>query len=382
MRAAETIAAGLFGTVLLASTMEARAVDPLKVMSYNILHGQPCSGGSPGRTVIPRMEFAVQGGPNHEPGLVDLAPDILGMQEVSQIFVDQTLAENQVCSVVGAPPGVDRIDGYEHAGDYLVRRMNGVANARAVEQGSGSSTQPISASPYDMRFVRDNPRILPFVPDLPLPPGDETVSDHAARLANLEIGLAVISRLNIQFAIVRNLPPDGDQPAGTRALLHAILRDPETGKVYDFYDSHLTTSGGDSAATVAQAVDIVQFVTATHLDPTNPARTNPAFFTCDCNALPGSLTHQTFAQAGFVDSFALANPGADGFTGGRGQGCDGTADGRIDYVWAIPDDQGRVPAVLSSAVVMNFQQHLTADQCRVPSDHLGVLTTFDLSDLQ
>lgn len=362
--------------------------DQLKVMSYNVLHGQPCGGGGVGELVEARMELAVQGGPGGEPGLVALAPDILGLQEISQVFRRETIAENQACGVLdalpvggGVPDGVDSIEPFQHQASYLTRRMNGVKFARLVEGGLLTARHPLWGSPYAMRFVRDNPRVLPFIPDVPLPPDDEAAADVAADLANLEIGLAVISRFRIQFPSVHNLSGDASQPGGTRALLHATVRDDWSGRAYDFFDSHLTTTGGNSPPTVAQATDIVNFVQANRRHPETPA-----FFVCDCNAEPGTLTHQVFTGAGYIDSFAVANPGVDGWTGGRGglsfDPCDDAADHRIDYVFAIPDDQGRTPAVTASDVVMDYAVEVAPDECLFPSDHNGVISTFDMAVLQ
>jgi endonuclease/exonuclease/phosphatase family metal-dependent hydrolase len=365
--------------IVLFAAAPAFATQPLKVMTYNILHGQPCSGGSLGNEVTPRMELAVQGGPGHEPGLVDLAPDILGMQEVSQVFVTQPVDANQACAVLnllpppigGLPPGVIAIEAYEHAGDTLVRRMNGVSAARA-----GTALDP-AASPYKMRFVRDNPRVVPLLPDIPLPPDEMSLSDHAAALGDLEIGLAVISKLRIQQVTVHNLTI-GEVPGETRALLHATLRDDASGKAYDFYDSHLTTTGGDSPQTILMAAEIARFILTTRRHAENPG-----FFTCDCNATPDSVTHQLFTAAGFVDSFAVAHPG-DTTTSTSGRDGLSTAcspplgDGRIDYVWALPDSAGQIPTVLSSEVVMDYKTEISSGVCRFPSDHDGVITTFDL----
>ena len=358
----------------------------LTVMTYNILHGQPCAGGSLGREVTPRMELAVQGGPAGEPGLAALAPDILGMQEVSQVFVDQTVAENQACSTLallpppagGVPPGVTEITAYEHAGDTLVRRLNGVLGARRVEQHLATSRRTPDATPYAMRFVRDNPRILPLIPDVALPPDDQSASDVAAQLADLEVGLAVISRFKIQRVTVHNLSPD-ERPGGTRALLHATIVNSD-GTPYDFFDSHLTTGGGDTVPTQVEAQDIAAFISANRRHPHNPG-----FFVCDCNATPDTPAYATFVGAGFVDSFAAANPGVPGFTSGRdglSSDCGQAANERIDYVWALPDDQGRTPAVMSSQVVMDYKREVAPGSCRFPSDHDGVISTFDLWNLQ
>lgn len=358
----------------------------LTVMTYNILHGQPCAGGSLGREVTPRMELAVQGGPAGQPGLAELAPDVLGMQEVSQVFVDQTVAENQACSTLavlpppagGIPAGVSEVTAFEHAADTLARRMNGVSAARSAEAGGTPWRTPPSVSPFAMRFVRDNPRILPLIPDVALPPDEESASDVAAEAADLEVGLAVISRLRIQRVTVHNLPPD-ERPGGTRALLHATIVNDE-GVAYDFFDSHLTTGGGDTVPTQAEAQDIIAFVQNNRRHPQNPG-----FFVCDCNAAPDTAAYAAFASAGFVDSFAAANPGASGFTSGRdglATDCGQTVNERIDYVFALPDDQGRTPTVVSSEVVMDYAQEVAPGSCRFPSDHDGVISRFDLWNLQ
>ena len=366
----------------------AASPQPLRVMTYNLLHGQPCNGGSLGGEVVARMEFAVQGGPNREPGLAELAPDLLGMQEVSQVFREQSIGsdptqDNLVCLAGSPPEGLTTITPYEHQADTILRRMNGVTNMRGVEDGTASSLAPTSASPYAMRFERSNPQVIPFIPDPPIGADAQTFSDFAAEFGNFESGLATLSRHPIQRLTVHNLTV-GEQPGETRALTHATIRipDPATGegRGHDFYVSHLTTTGGDSAQTSAMATKVIQFIAANRRNPENPA-----FFVCDCNATPGSTVHTLFETAGFVDSFARANPGANGFTGGRDsldRHCGQNATERIDYVWAIPDDQGRTPAVLSSHVVMDYYRQRTATLCLWPSDHNGVITTFDLRSLQ
>jgi S-formylglutathione hydrolase FrmB len=357
---------------------------PFAVMNYNVLHGQPCNGGSYPTEVAARMEFAVQGGPNREPGLAELAPDLLGMQEVSQIFRTQPVGtdpttDNLVCLAGSPPPGLTEITPYEHQGDAILRRLNGVTNMRGVENGTASSTTPMSASPYSMRFARDNPRVAAFVPDIPIGLDAQTHSDLSASQGNIELGLATISKFPIQRLTVHNLS-FGEVPGETRALTHATIRIPDaaTGekKGYDFYVTHLTTTGGDSAQTVTMAANVIEFITANRRNPENPA-----FFVCDCNATPDSTVHGMFEAAGFVDSFAVAKPGVPGFTSGRdglSHDCNQVATERIDYVWAIPDDQGRTPAVLSSDVVMDYHRQSSATDCLWPSDHNGVITTFDL----
>jgi diacylglycerol O-acyltransferase/trehalose O-mycolyltransferase len=359
---------------------------PFKVMNYNILHGQPCNGGSMPGEVASRMELAVRGGPSGESGLAELAPDLLGMEEVSQIFRRQSVGsdptrDNLVCLAGSPPPGLTEITPYEHQGDQLLRRLNGATSLRGVLDGSASSSGPMSASPYLMRFARDNPRVAPFVPDLPIGLDAQTHSDLAAELGNVELGLATIAKYPIQRLTVHNLS-SGEVPGETRAITHATIRVPDaaTGeqKGYDFFVTHLTTTGGDSPQTVAMTADAIAFIRANRRNPENPA-----FFVCDCNATPGSTVHAMFEAAGFVDSFARARPGVAGLTSGRdglSHDCAQIATERIDYVWAVADDQGRTPAVLASDVVMDYREQ-TNGACLWPSDHNGVISTFDLRAL-
>ena len=61
--------------------------------------------------------------------------------------------------------------------------------------------------------------------------------------------------------------------------------------------------------------------------------------------------------------------------------CEQNATERIDNVFAVPDGQGRTPAVLASDVVMDYREE-TSGACLWPSDHNGVISTFDLRALQ
>lgn len=343
--------------------------DTLTVMTYNVLHGQPCAGGSFGSEVTPRMELAVAGGPGGEPGLAELSPDILGMQEVSQIFETQAIEDNQTCGVAAAipfldtPPGLEEVTAFEHQGDTLVRLLNGT----------------VDASPYAMRFVRDNPRLLPLVDDAALiPPDARTLSDVSAEMADFEIGLGLITRFRIQQVTVHNLTI-GEVPGETRAIMHATIQvrgSDGSETPIDFYDSHLTTTGGDSPQTVLMATEIARFIQTTRRHPERPG-----IFVCDCNATEGSTTYQVFSGAGFQDTFRAANPSGDGLSSGRdslGTSCEEFPDGdgsRIDYVWQLPAASGELWEVASSGVVMNYSEPVTGG-CRWPSDHNGVMTTF------
>ncbi|TMA28673.1 MAG: esterase family protein [Deltaproteobacteria bacterium] len=111
---------------------------PFKVMNYNVLHGQPCNGGSYPTEVAGRMEFAVQGGPNREPGLAELAPDLLGNRQRSDhrqsgVSRRQSAARAQRDHTVRAPGRCDPAPPerrHEHARRRERHRELGVADER------------------------------------------------------------------------------------------------------------------------------------------------------------------------------------------------------------------------------------------------------------
>jgi exonuclease III len=84
------------------------------------------------------------------------------------------------------------------------------------------------------------------------------------------------------------------------------------------------------------------------------------------------------SEAGFVDTFRVANPTAPGLTvWQRVYAPLPMAFRRVDYLFLLPgtDFPGKV---LNSRLVLNVPGHLQDGQVLWPSDHYGVLTEVEL----
>ena len=171
---------------------------------------------------------------------------------------------------------------------------------------------------------------------------------------------ALLSRFPITRWRAYELPRCG-RPFDVRVVVFAELKTP--GGQLAAFSAH--TSGD-----VCQARAVADLVRAN-------AGPLPAVVMGDFNAPQTSpavtfLTH----DAGFVDAFALANPGAPGFTDGQDvEVARPTARQRIDYVFLSPGQ--RVPGrVVGSRVVLHEPSGV--GRVRWPSDHYGVLAEIAL----
>ncbi|MEQ8278730.1 MAG: endonuclease/exonuclease/phosphatase family protein [Deltaproteobacteria bacterium] len=139
------------------------------------------------------------------------------------------------------------------------------------------------------------------------------------------------------------------------------------GERIEFFNTHLHNVGEDEVRR-AQMQSMVAFADQ-HADGA------PQILTGDMNALPDSGTLNAALDVGWRDSFTDANPSALGATSGiRLRKDDPTpqrAQNRIDYVLYAP--RGRL-SVVSSTVTFDRPR---ADGL-YPSDHLGVLSVFEL----
>jgi endonuclease/exonuclease/phosphatase family metal-dependent hydrolase len=129
-----------------------------------------------------------------------------------------------------------------------------------------------------------------------------------------------------------------------------------------------------------------RFVT-THLDPLSPAVNEaqaaelcagPAntslrvILAADLNATPDSATYSAFLEAGLLDAWTQSHPGDAGYTWGPTAETTRIFNQRIDYVFASGGIQG------DSASLVGSDPTLETGTGRYPSDHLGLLATFDL----
>jgi endonuclease/exonuclease/phosphatase family metal-dependent hydrolase len=92
----------------------------------------------------------------------------------------------------------------------------------------------------------------------------------------------------------------------------------------------------------------------------------------DFNATPDSATYGDVLGAGFRDTWTQTHPAEAGYTWGPTGETTRTFDQRIDYVFA----SGGIR--VDSASLVGTDPTLITDSGFYPSDHLGVLATFDL----
>jgi endonuclease/exonuclease/phosphatase family metal-dependent hydrolase len=189
-------------------------------------------------------------------------------------------------------------------------------------------------------------------------------SEHMHRGVRAMLGFtegpALLSRVPIRHWEARELPPCG-RPFDVRVLLRAEL-ETSAGRL-PVFSAH--TSGEPCHARAVAAL------VRAHAGPL-PAVVMGDFNAVDTSAAMRVLTH----DAGWVDTFRHANPGAPGFTDGQDvTAARSTAGQRIDYVLLVPG--ARVPGrVLGSRVVLDEPRG--SGPVRWPSDHHGVLADIAL----
>src|SRR5262245_37871256 len=278
----------------------AEPVRPLRVVSYNILHGGVLSGlNGKDEDLEARLRISVE-------QLRALDPDIIGLQEAS-----------------------------------TSRQRGNVAERLAHELGYHHHAY----APTLFRFF-----------------SLEFLNRHVSWLFNFTEGPAVISRFPIVSQAFFGLPRCNGY-FDPRVLLHTTVRTP-WGDI-GIASTH-TSRGFCQADRVVELMEERRGVYASVLMG-------------DFNAVEDStgilrLTH----QAGYVDAFRSANPGAAGssvFPAVRPPGP--TVRRRVDFVFLVPGHV--VPGrVLTSRVVLNAPRPAENGQVLWPSDHYGVLAELDV----
>jgi endonuclease/exonuclease/phosphatase family metal-dependent hydrolase len=192
------------------------------------------------------------------------------------------------------------------------------------------------------------------------PFGSEHMRGAVASVLGFTEGPALLSRFPITRWRAYELPRCG-RPFDVRMLLFAELETP-AGQLAAF-SAH---TSGDACHARAVA-DLVR----AHAGPL------PAVVMGDFNAPETSPAVRLLTQeAGFVDTFAVVNPGARGFTDGQDvEVARSTTSQRIDYVFFAPG-QKRSGRVVGSRVILHEPSGLA--RVRWPSDHYGVLAEIDL----
>ena len=192
------------------------------------------------------------------------------------------------------------------------------------------------------------------------PLGSEHLRRGVEAVLGFSEGPALLSRFPIRRWQVHELPRCG-RPFDARVLLMAELETPA---------GPLAVFSAHTSGDTCHARAVASLVGAS-------AGALPTVVMGDFNAVDTSPAMRVLTdEAGWVDVFRQANPGAPGFT--DGQDVDATrptAAQRIDYVFLAPGD--RVPGrVVASRVVL--REPRGHGPIRWPSDHYGVLADIAL----
>ena len=191
---------------------------------------------------------------------------------------------------------------------------------------------------------------------------NEKINALIAWVMNFTEGPAIISRFPIVTWEAQDLPRCG-RFTDPRVLLCAELQTPW---------GHLQVCSTHISGTPCQAKSVVDLMR----DQRNAL---PVLLMGDFNAQERSPTITAFTkEAGFVDTFRVANPSAPGFTVWQWvYASRPTVFRRVDYLFLVPGTEfpGRV---LFSRVVLNTPQRLPDGQTLWPSDHYGVLTEVEV----
>jgi endonuclease/exonuclease/phosphatase family metal-dependent hydrolase len=133
------------------------------------------------------------------------------------------------------------------------------------------------------------------------------------------------------------------------------------GEQFRFMTTHLETLS--PAVTEAQADELLA----------GPAQTSlRVILTGDFNQTPDTETYSDVLQAGFLDAWTQTHAGDPGYTIGETTETTRDFDRRIDYIFATGGIQ------LESATLIGTDPAFKTDSGYYPSDHLGLLATFDL----
>lgn len=177
-------------------------------------------------------------------------------------------------------------------------------------------------------------------------------------------GISVFSRFPIKEKAFTEL---GN---GRIALFTRIEVLPEL--TVDFYNTHLHNEGGDGVR-LPQMQKIIELINS-------KSGANPVVFTGDMNAAETSKTIGLLtAENHFIDtykSFHKGKIGADGLTSGIGLArtpVKQAPKNRIDYIFMRVPEKNEMKVIGSEVC---FRNH--APDGLYPSDHLGVVTTFEI----
>ena len=158
-----------------------------------------------------------------------------------------------------------------------------------------------------------------------------------------------------------------------RIVLHERIKVAD-GLSVDFYNTHLHNEGGDKI-TVPQAQKIAEFAEK------NDAGF-PIFLTGDMNSIEGSRTIDYYTANSFIDTYRAFHGAETAVTGNTStvilskKNVQQNFTERIDFIFMkVPEDWEDQMKIIDSVVC--FKNH--DEQGLYPSDHLGVITTFEIT---
>ena len=258
--------------------------------------------------------------------------------------------------------------GFAGDGQRLERRMDLVADALAALRPDVIALQEAAVSRrlgnVPERLARRLGLHHAYAPATPYVFGDWFLSRLVIGALGFREGPAILSRFPILEREVSRLPRC-EHALDPRVLLRARLATPWG--ALDVFSTHISRDD-------CQARRVAELVAA---------RRNglPSILMGDFNALEDSPAIQAMTEdAGFIDAYRRANPGARGATvWQRIDGASSTVRRRVDYVFLVPGLERR-GEVVDSRVVIDSPRRSGDGSTLWPSDHYGVLARLALSD--
>ena len=256
-------------------------------------------------------------------------PDVVGLQEVSEIHVD--------LSGFGLPYAFDE--------DFLPILMDSLA-ARGLHYAVAGEVASLEAAPAPGVHLTDNDAIL-------VNTDRASIEAQSGRVYTYNIGTVAPGVYMLSAFVTVAARIDG--------------------RVYWFASTHL------EADVLGQYLNELRAAQAAELAAVFGDAT-PVFIMGDLNDDPGSLMYQAFQQAGFQDVWAELRPGALGYTNAHLLDLSDTiapCDRRIDFIWARA--MGHPGAGMQGQITRVGM--LPSDRVDGPyykiwaSDHAGVVAT-------
>jgi endonuclease/exonuclease/phosphatase family metal-dependent hydrolase len=360
---ARSLAAAIVFSLLVAGSAQARASQPVTVMSYNIFQGSELSHTLSAKSLaaLPAAvaaDYANVIASNIPARAAALAaeikaskPDLVGLQEAALWRTQSPPAGIKI-------PGTATAVGFDTVA-LLVKALNRLGlHYRAVAITNNVDVQATAGFPNGRKF-------------------DVRFTDRVAILARQGVAISNVQDHNFAahdafklLGAVALKVPDGWASVDARV----------GGRKLRFITSHLDGLNDSSASSIRAA--------EAHEIAAGPDHTSlPVVFTCDCNAKSATTTHHNLTAVGLRDSWAQVHPHAAGLTCCHrssptnpevsltdpipGQGIIQ----RIDYIFS----SSRFKVLAEKTVGLSKADRTKTSPKLWPSDHLGLVAMLALS---